>query len=95
MAINIDDKNYRKYLNAAETVLKNHFRSNIYSFDGITDCAVCLVQDEKGWNVYLKERNAISNLVTHMDIVDAIIDMINRISGREAEIIKSEFYNLL
>ncbi len=91
----MDSRYNQKCLNAAETVLSNHFRSDMYSFDGVADCAVCLVQSENGWDVYLKERNSLSNLTTHMNVMDAIIDMINRISGREAEQIPSEYYNLV
>ena len=91
----MDNRYTQACLKAAEIVLDEHSYSDEYSFDGVADCAVCLVESPDGWDVYLKERNATINRETHINVIDAIIDLINRVAGRNAAAIRDEFYNLL
>ena len=91
----MDNRYNERCLTTADQILRNHFRPDMFSFDGIADCAVCLVKGDSGWDVYLKERDTESDKITHLNVIDAIVDMINRIGGTESEKIRSEFYETM
>ena len=91
----MDKRNEEYYLKAAKSVLEKHIPSDMFSFSGKADCAVCLIKEDEHWKVYETEKGSSFDEATYEIVIDAIIDMLNRLSEDDGTELRKEFYELV
>lgn len=64
---------------ALEDVLMAEFPQCEYAVGEYKEDAICLQRETKGWGVYNGYRNTHDNLSLHANIVDACLDMLNKL----------------
>ena len=81
-------------LNALDNLLDAHIDNACYSLHGPKESAVCLEATKNGWEVYEKERNAKDDAIWFDNLVEACLEIIERLF-RKTEVIlyKNIFLN--
>lgn len=79
-------------LNVLNELLKNNFSINEYSLNGPKECAVCLERKGDLWEVYEKERNSYNDKVVFGNVVEACIEMIERMFLSKSDKAKKDFF---
>lgn len=65
-------------LKVLDELLQENFEKDEYCLDGVKESAVCMVRNNKNWDVFEKERNSKNDLSTYSNIVEACIEMLKR-----------------
>lgn len=78
-------------INALELLLKAHFSEDEYCLNGPKESAICLEKNNSNWIVYDKERNSRNNEVSFSNVVEACLEMIERMFLSKSDESKTEF----
>ena len=83
-------------LKALDDLLNANIDDACYCLNGSKESAVCLELTQNGWEVYDKERNAKDDNMLFTNIVEACLEMIQRLFRKtEVEFYKNVFLNAI
>lgn len=78
-------------INILNSLLKENFTADEYSLDGPKESAVCLEKANLSWRVYDKEKNSRNDERIFSNVVEACLEMIERLFLSRSNQAKSEF----
>ena len=78
-------------LSVLDALLKENFSEDEYSINGSKECAVCIEKQNYAWNVFESERNSRNDEVQFSNVVEACLDVIERMFLSKSEQAKSAF----
>lgn len=82
------------YLAVAKEILESNFDKNEYAIGSRKDCAVCIEEKGDEWIVYETEKGNDYDKSTFMTVIEALMNMFDRLSLNPREI-KNAFLSKL
>ncbi len=78
-------------IKAAQEIFSKNYNPDEYSLNGASESAICLEKNNENWEVYEFERNSKDNKAIYSNIVEALLNMIDRLAGENASALKESF----
>lgn len=82
-------------INVLDLLLRESFCIDEYSLNGPKESAVCLERKNLGWCVYDKEKNSLNDEKDFSNVVEACLEIIERMFLSKSNEIKSKFLDAI
>lgn len=82
-------------LSALENLLKGYFNESEYCLNGEKESAVCLERKDSFWEVFEKEKNSFNDKCVFGNVVEACLNIIDRMFLSQADEAKSRFLDTI